>query len=217
MQLGSIWKSKDGKTQLQRHNSLNDFVGELKIPELPRGVLTTVNNKTDFNLDDPDWQEIFNKLSDFPPIRNVREATEEELKQDWIEKLKAVAASDSVSDEISVWPTGVRIDVYRKVHGSGDIIIYEIKVGKGEPKNLYQLKMYWDGLIINGEQPKEAFLLVEEHNSNLQEMANKMNSMSAPDFATGLKSGPYNFIIKNHSDVQLSRKKTKSIPSTPSV
>ena len=41
-----IWKTDDGLSQLTRHNNYNDFVGEVLIPELPRGVLTTVNNKS---------------------------------------------------------------------------------------------------------------------------------------------------------------------------
>ena len=46
-QFETIWN-------VSRHNSFNDFVGELLIPDLPRGVLSTTNTKTDFNLDDPD-------------------------------------------------------------------------------------------------------------------------------------------------------------------
>ncbi len=60
-QFETIWRDKSG-SQLSRHNGYNDFVGELIIPQVPRGLLTTVNNKTDFNLDDPNWEKIFEEL-----------------------------------------------------------------------------------------------------------------------------------------------------------
>src|SRR5205807_521466 len=66
-QFETIWKSERGESQLSRHNKYNDFIGELLIPELPRGILTTANTKTDFNLDDPDWGKIFDKLTEVRP------------------------------------------------------------------------------------------------------------------------------------------------------
>lgn len=74
-QFESIWRTEDDEKVLSRHNRFNDFVGELRIPELPRGVLTTTNNKTDFNMDYEDWQKIFDKLNEFRPVENIREKT----------------------------------------------------------------------------------------------------------------------------------------------
>lgn len=198
-QFETIWKTEDGGNQLSRHNNYNDFIGELIIPELPRGVLTTVNNKTDFNLDDSDWVKIFNILNGFRPPKTIREKSENELKKKWMRMLKATNPSDNISDEITVWPTGTRIDVYRKI-SDGSILIYELKVGTGSPIHLYQLKMYWDGLVIQGEQPKEGILMVEDFNTNLEEMANKMNQQIPPTLPDGKKSKPYNFKIEKHKD-----------------
>lgn len=123
--------------------------------------------------------------------------------------LKATNPYDIISDNVSVWPTGTKIDVYRKIKTTNEIIIYEIKVGKGSPQQLYQIKMYWDGLVLQGEQPKEGILLVEDYSTNLEQMANLMNQMTPSNFPTtkpGAKthqSGPYNFIIRKHSDVNL--------------
>jgi len=189
-----IWKTTDGNEQLSRHPNYNDFVGELLIPELPRGVLSTVNNKTDFNLDAPDWVKIFNELNTIRPPEKIREKSETALRKRWIEMLKATNPDDEVSDEISVWPTGTRIDVYRKTV-DGKIIIYELKVGNGSPLHLYQLKMYWDGLIVQAKQPKEALLLVEEFSTALEEMANEMNGLTPPK-----NSKPYNFKIGRLKD-----------------
>jgi hypothetical protein len=133
-QFETIW-------DVSRHNSFNDFVGELLIPDVPRGVLTTTNTKTDFNLDDPDWAKIFGKLKDFPPVKEIREKSEIEVRDKWIRMLKATNPEEVVTNERSVWPPGARIDVYRKT-AQGKVIIYELKVTSGSPIHLYQLKMY---------------------------------------------------------------------------
>lgn len=197
-QLETIWKSADGQHSLSRHNNLNDFLGELQIPELPRGVLTTVNNKTDFNLDDPEWNKIFVKLNEFPPPRQIKEKSETELRLKWMKMLKATNAEDVISDEVSVWPTGAQIDVYRKTV-AGKIIIYELKAVSGAPIHLYQLKMYWDGLVVDKkEMPAEGILLAEDFSAALEQMANMMNQMAPPP-----GSKPYNFRIERLRDKNL--------------
>jgi hypothetical protein len=194
-QFETIWKTDDGEAQLSRHNRYNDFVGELLIPDLPRGVLTTVNNKTDFNLDDPDWTKIFSKLDEIRPPKQIREKSEAELKRKWMQMLRATNPEDTITDETSVWPTGTYIDVYRRT-SSGKIIIYELKVVSGAPQHLYQLKMYWDGLVLDKKElPSEAFLLVEDFSTNLEEMANMMNKLPTPQ-----GSKPYNFKIERLRD-----------------
>ncbi len=194
-QFETIWKTEDGEQSLSRHNNYNDFVGELVIPEVPRGVLTTVNNKTDFNLDDADWAKIFSKLNEVRPPKQIKEKSEAELKKRWMAMLKATNRDDEVTDEVNVWPTGTAIDVYRKT-AEGKIIIYELKVSSGAPIHLYQLKMYWDGLVIDKkQQPNEAVLIVDEFSAALEQMANMMNQLTPPE-----KSKPYNFRIERLRD-----------------
>jgi Histidine kinase-, DNA gyrase B-, and HSP90-like ATPase len=190
-QFETIWN-------ISRHNSYNDFVGELVIPDLPRGVLSTTNTKTDFNLDDPDWAKIFSKLKEYPPVKEIRERTEADVRAKWIGMLKATNPEDTVTDERSVWPTGTRIDVYRKTPQQ-KIIIYELKVVSGAPIHLYQLKMYWDGLVVDTkEQPSEAILLVESFDAALEQMANMMNQLSPPK-----NTKPYKFKIERLKDKNL--------------
>ncbi|RMF90670.1 MAG: ATP-binding protein, partial [Methanobacteriota archaeon] len=64
------------------------------------------------------------------------------------------------------------------------------------------------GLVLQGEQPKEGILLVEDYSTNLEQMANLMNQMAPPNFqinpgAKPRQSDPYNFIIRKHSDIGL--------------
>lgn len=196
-QFETVWRSEDGLNQLTRHNGFNDFVGEVLIPELPRGVLTTTNNKSDFNLADTEWNKVFAKLNSIRPQKEARQKTETELRKKWMAMLRGTNPKDELTDEHHVWAPGVRIDVLRKSQ-DGSLIIYEIKAGAGAPIHLYQLKMYWDGLVIEKKQPKEGVLLVEEFSSTLEDMANEMNKLVPPK-----GSKPYNFRIQKHADVSL--------------
>ena len=200
-QLGEIWHREDG-SPLCRHNSYNDFVGELILPELPRGVLATLNNKTGIDRNDPDWETIFDALSDFPPQKNAIKYSEDELKNKWMKLLKAANPEDEVTSEISVWPTGTRIDVVDK--GTNDKYdIYELKAHKAEPQDLYQLKMYWDGLVLEGIQPTRGFLLVSEYSDAIQKMANAMNTLPTPHLPDGTPSQPYHLLLATHTEKEL--------------
>lgn len=193
-QLDSIWKTDDGKTKLNRHNNYNDFCGELKIPNMARGRLSTINNKTDFNLDDPDWQKIFSLLGQNPPPPKIREKSEKALQQKWVQMLRATNPGDTVSRERNVWGTGVRIDVYRKTKDE-DVIIYEIKAGDAQPLHVYQIIMYWDGLELAGETVREAVVIAENYSDVIQEMINEVNARLKPPEGEG-----YNIRIEKHSD-----------------
>lgn len=208
-QFETIWRVSEG-TQLQRDNHYNKFVGELLIPELPRGVLSTVNNKTDFNLDDPGWMNIFDILNgeEYRPTQESENMGEKELRESWAEMLRATSPTDEVLQERHVWYAGVRIDVYRKKAApDNSVIIYELKVGSAAPLNLYQLKMYWDGLLLEGIQPDEAVLLVESYSDLIENMANTMNRLTPPNNSDGTPSSPYNFSVKKHSEVGLGRRR----------
>lgn len=209
-QLENIWRKQSNDFELldepiARHNSYNDFVGELIIPDLPRGILSTVNNKTDFNLDDPDWVKIFNKLNEYRPIKNGRETTEKELVAKLADRLKSLSPNDTVSTETSVWYNGTQIDLFHKKE-TGEITIYEAKIGRGAPIDIYQLKMYWDGLLNEGVQPDIGILLVESSDSNLDRMVNDINNQISPMAARNTSIvKPYNLQIKTHHDLGLDR------------
>ncbi|WP_406659643.1 hypothetical protein V7O66_07265 [Methanolobus sp. ZRKC3] len=160
--------------------------------------MTTIHNKTDFNANDADWDTIFEKLNEYPPVSNPREETEFALREEWIKQIKATDPEDEVSVNYSVWPPGTKIDVYRE-KTDGTIIIYEVKAGRGKPLDLYQLKMYWDGLCIQGKQPSEGILLVKDFVSNLKQMVDMMNKELNPP----KKTNKYNLMIKTHDEVSL--------------
>ena len=194
-QFDSIWKELNGTSQLQRHPSFNDFVGEILIPDLPRGVLTTVNNKTDFNLDDDGWIHIFDEINKIRPPKQIKLTSEKELRDKWATMLSITNREDEVSTERQTWPMGTRVDVHRK-KSNGKIIIYELKTGTGSASDLYQLKMYWDGLVLYNKEPvNKAVLICNQFDAKLQEMANLMNTLP-----TLPGSEPYDFTVETLKD-----------------
>jgi len=208
MQFDSIFTTKDDKP-LSRHNDYNDFVGELIIPKLKRGVLSTINNKSDFNKSDPHWIMVFDELNKYPLERKEREMTESKLKNEWAKKLQDTNPNDHIDTEHSVWPSGQRIDVYRETE-SGKIIIYELKVGRVTAQDVYQLLMYWDGLVMDGTFPKEGTLIVGEKENKVQNMIDLiMRRMTPPTYINvdgkEISSEPYKIMIKTHREVGLTK------------
>lgn len=191
--LSEIWLKENGSA-IQRHNHYNDFVGELCIPELPRGVLATLNNKTGIDRTDPGWEAVFEALQQYQPPKNVASYEEAELQRMWVERLRAADDDNDVSTEISVWPTGTRIDVVAS-NPMGKYDIYELKVRKAEPQDLYQLRMYWDGLVLSGVQPTRGTLLAASYTDKIQKMLQMMNELPAPNFPDGYPSGKYCFTL----------------------
>lgn len=102
-----------------------------------------------------------------------------------------------------MWHTGTKIDVFRRKAVPDDsIVINEIKVGYGTPINLYQLKMYWDGLLVTRYQQKEAIFFVSEYSTAMESMAYMMNALPPPQIE-GIESLPYNFKITKLKDIDL--------------
>lgn len=146
---------------------------------------------------------VFETLAEFPPLKNSVTLGEDALKKKWMKILKAANPEDEVTSEISVWPTGTRIDVVDK-GTNGKYDIYELKTRKAEPQDLYQLKMYWDGLVLEGVQPTRGVLLTPKYSDSIQDMLESMNKLPTPHMPGGSPSQPYHFLIATHQEKALS-------------
>lgn len=202
-QMKSIWFKKDGSSRSE-HNSYNHFVGELQIPDLPRSVLTTLTNKTGINPLDPDWDVVFSQLAKFPPTKTARSLTENELRKKWMERIKSVNRDDVVSDEVAVWPTATRIDVVDRNDSTGKYDLYELKANKADGQDLMQLRMYWDGLVVQGIQPTMGMLMASAFSDNLLDMLVQFNKLPTPCFPDGTPSAPYNLTISTFAELKFS-------------
>ena len=199
-QLSEIWHKPDGQPE-PRHNHYNAFVGELRIPELPRGVLSTLWNKTNINYADEDWETVFDAIQEYPPEKHEQNLCEEAVKKHWAEMLEATCPGDRISREVSVWCAGARIDVLHE--SSTKCVVYEVKVRKAEPNDVYQLRMYWDGLVVSGVQPTEGVLIATACSAKLQKMVDVINKMPPPFLPDGSPSAPYNISLATLKDKRL--------------
>jgi hypothetical protein len=175
-----------------KNDGYNTFVGEVIIPEQIRGSFSTINNKTSINEEDDDWKKLFKTIGEkINPIRSKNwRPSEEYIRKKLIEGLKSTP-SKPIVDSRKVWGTGVEIDVYYEY--KDEIFIYEIKIGKAAPLHLYQLKMYWDGLVIQGKQPTKAILMIEEIGKNIETMIDEMNTKLKDPSGNN-----YNFVFEKY-------------------
>lgn len=85
-----------------------------------------------------------------------------------------------------------RVDLYVKY--GNNLIIYEGKKDKTTAKDVYQLRMYWDGLVYDRITPTKAVIIAKQHSSGVKTLVNIVNTMND---AAGNK---YNFVIKTWDD-----------------
>jgi hypothetical protein len=165
--------------------------------EVPRQFLRSVNNKSAYDQRDGIWQDILQALStNHQPPREARAATERELRDRLADNFSKYS-SDRITREYAVWSSAVQIDIYRKEAATGNITIYETKAGQAQPLFIYQLRMYWDGLVLAGEQPHEAIVVCASFIDTHQQMISRINEMSDPG------GTHYNFSLKLWTDFNL--------------
>lgn len=85
-----------------------------------------------------------------------------------------------------------RIDLFVNVENK--ITIYEGKKDKTTAKDVYQLRMYWDGLVYDGIHPAKAIIIAKSHSSGVRTLIEVINEMKD-------QSGrQYNFIAETWED-----------------
>ncbi len=85
-----------------------------------------------------------------------------------------------------------RIDLY--VCFKDEVKIYEGKKDKTTFKDVYQLRMYWDGCIIDGITPNEAIIISAHHPDSVKKLIPIINEM------IDAAGNNYNFKIKTWKD-----------------
>lgn len=162
-----------------RHHDFNYFCGELILPEdFP---LMSVINKTAPNYDCEAWQDLKRTMKSYPPDREkckkqklIYKKDEEEIKNELEKVLRNSNPDDQIIREFNVFPTGEKIDIYRK--GKDCLYAYEIKIEQASTSDVYQLVKYWDGLVERGESPSRAFLIGKSSVKGLQKVIDNKNS-----------------------------------------
>jgi len=165
-----------------RHPTLNPFCGEFTVEPIGGCIPKTLNNKTSIDFDDDVWIDIaeaIRKKVELPKWKGAR--TEAELREELARQLDAhKRPGDVVHENYDCFSgAGVVIDIYRdETHRGGELIIYETKPGKVSPLDVYQLRLYWDGLVEDGKQPTAAILVAKEQTTGTQTVMNFVNSLT---------------------------------------
>jgi len=168
--------------QRPRQQALNPFCGEFRVQPIENCIPKTLNNKTSIDFDDETWIDIaeaIRKKVQLPTWRGAR--TEEELREELAKQLEAhKRQSDIVHQNYACFGgAGVVIDIYKdETKRTGELVIYETKPGKAAPLDVYQLRLYWDGLVVDGKQPSGAILVAKEWTTGVETVISFVNSLT---------------------------------------
>ena len=171
----------------EKHNSYNYLLVTLDLRSKNNSALPkTRTSKNGFREGDPLLSSLFKWI-----LKNLSEPKKDSSLSDHeidlfkqLEKLWQVHNPDPnkvIKTEMPVFTsTGntkdkVRIDLYAKT--MGEVTIYEGKKDSTTSKDVYQLRMYWDGLVYDGVTPDKGVLVADSHPDSVAELIQVVNSM----------------------------------------
>lgn len=187
-----------------KHNSFNYFLGIIDVISEDKNKLPeTKTAKNSFKSNDNKYDALIRWIRQkYPTIKEVEESNDEynEIKmfQNLLANLKAYNNSnDTITTEQYVFEEDMklRIDLYHC--SNNEITIYEGKKLKTSPKDVYQLRMYWDGLVYENMRPFTGVLLANSHPDSVRRMVEYINKMKD---ASG---NNYNFIVKTWEELNV--------------
>ncbi len=147
----------------ERHPTLNGVAGEFKVPPVKDAFPPTLNNKTSLDFDSQIWQAISSAIRQAVPKEEIPYGggkSEDDLRDELYQQIEGLKKPDHVVEKEYDCGHGVFVDIYwdqRKTGGGVDI--YEVKKGKAQVLDVYQVVMYWDALVSVGVQPTQGHLV----------------------------------------------------------
>lgn len=172
---------------IEKHNSYNYILIRLnlKAADSKRLPITTTN-KSGLRSDDPKLEKLFEWIRSKLPEPKKRASLsdhETDLFVQLKEKKKLLYAdidpSSIVDTEQNCFRSineKIRIDLYQSVNNI--TTIYEGKKDKTSPQDVYQLIMYWDGLVADEIKIDKAILISAYHPESVKALVeNKNNSL----------------------------------------
>jgi hypothetical protein len=181
---------------IERHNKYNYLLISIDVISDDRSALpTTRTSKNGIREGDEKLEKLYKWIREYlhTPKGNIADVDDEDDLFEKLEDIKNKQLPDPkiVNRQQSVYRNikeNVRIDLYVKT--SDNVVIYEGKKDKTTIKDLYQLKMYWDGCVLDGIQPTKAILISSYHPNSVIDLAKYINQMR------DLKGGHYKFETK---------------------
>ncbi|WP_321299809.1 ATP-binding protein [uncultured Sphaerochaeta sp.] len=197
---------------IEKHNSYNPFLVRISLASKNIDALPcTLSSKNGFRQGDSKFEKLVDVIrmlvgNDNTPPKVPTESTDEREKfkilKDRIQssyKMKNELATVLVEKyAFNTTCTGadkIRIDLF--VQDTNAIYFFEGKIDQTHAKDLYQLRMYWDGLVADGIQPSHAFLIGKNHSGAVNDLVNEVNNMK------DCNGNNYNVELVKWSDYQL--------------
>lgn len=169
----------------QKHNSLNHFLAIINVKSKYKDRLPdTKTAKNAFKTSDKKYEKLIEWIhKKYPTIEEINESNDSYNEIQMFKKLgqnlkKYGNSQDVVTTEQYVFENvgmKLRIDLYQ--NSSNKVTIYEGKKNQTTPKDVYQLRMYWDGLVYEGIQPYKGILLGSFHPDTVKTMISYINHM----------------------------------------
>lgn len=189
-QLEQLWPG-----QIRRRER-NYFIGELV---LEGTAFRTVNNKSDLDPHNPFWIRVKEQLNDraelLPP--EYQASREEAQIRDALKELLQQVTTNSIAyTSYSVWAgTGVKADIVHQDRGEQWLDVYEVKDEAASPQDVYQLIMYWDGLVNDGKIPRQGRLVAQSAPDSVRNLVEHWKNRR------DINDQPYNIEFKSIEDM----------------
>lgn len=178
-----------------RHPVLNGVAGEFVIPGDKLIVPPTLNNKTSIDFDSPTWHAIVDGITgkiDSDALPHGGGKSEDDLRDELYQHIHGLKKPSHVVETEFDCAHGIAVDIiWDQTPSGGSLDVYEVKKGKAAPIDLYQLVMYWDGLVSMGKQPTMGHLVSSGKTTGVSTL---LTFITARTDANGQK---YNLILED--------------------
>lgn len=185
----------------ERHNSYNHFTARINIvTDLRAARPKTRSSKNGFHEGDPLLESLFEwiRTQIDPPQRLTRHVGEDDLVRKLAERYEQLlgAADKRVTREHEVFQShghSPRVDLF--VFDGAKRIVFEAKKDTANVQDLYQLVMYWDGMVSDGIRPDEGVLVASSFSAGIDDVIERFSQMSDAE------GNPYTLVKKSWRDL----------------
>lgn len=186
---------------IEMHPQFNHFLAQINVISNHRERLPMPQTtKNGIRMGDEKLLKLYDWIRRiFPsPPRLTSGAVSEKALLDELKALKEMHLPDKVrrvEREFSVYEkfsSNVKVDLY--VYDGQDVIIYEGKKDDADILSVYQLMMYWDGLVSDGIKPDKGILIASYFSSGVKKIISQINTLKDEN------ENYYNFTTKTWKD-----------------
>ena len=169
------------------HNLYNHWLVQVDLVSQNNDRLPiTRTSKNGFRRGDPKFVKLLNVIKNLYPVPDKKpsDATSEADLVGLLKDIQSAAITNKTKHLTTTKKCWTSLEPKKQpiidlhIYNGTEVIIYEAKKDRAGPQDVYQLLMYWDGLIADGEQvPEVARLIASEHSPACQTISDVLNTM----------------------------------------